>query len=434
MSELEAVAPSAPEVPPPPAQPLAPVAAGERIEIIDVVRGMALFGILAANIRGFAGPAITYFAPHLFWPAPADRWAQAFVDAFIQGKFITIFATLFGVGFGVQVDRALRRGGTSFNWTWARRCAVLLLFGLVHGLLIWFGDILLVYASVGFFLLLFKKRQDKTLIRWAIISACVPVLLMVTVFIASQFGHGPSGGPKTPTAAEIAHQRDVFSHGTWMQVEAERASDAVNDNWKYLPFMFWHILSLFLAGLILWRKGFFQPTPESLPRYRKLAAIAVPLGIVGNVALVAIRWVLSPAMMPTNPMAFAVGLLSAVSVPLLSLGYITLIVLLLHSARWHALVARFAYIGRTAFSNYLLQSIVGTLVFYSYGLGLFGQVGPAVLLPATVVFFALQVVLSRWWLERYRFGPMEWVWRRLTYRSPLPMRRGGAGALAPAAP
>ena len=91
---------------------------------------------------------------------------------------------------------------------------------------------------------------------------------------------------------------------------------------------------------------------------------------------------------------------------------------------WHARIHRFAYIGRTAFSNYLLQSILGTLIFYSgFGLGLFGRVGPAWLLPVTVAIFAVQVFLSRWWLERYRFGPMEWVWRRLTYPGPLPMRK-----------
>src|SRR6185436_12565652 len=113
MSDIDLPAPAVPpDVPPPPAEPapppmpLAPVAAGERVEIIDVVRGMALFGILAANIRGFAGPASTYFMPQLFWPALHDRIAQALIDTFIQGKFITIFATLFGVGFGVQVERS----------------------------------------------------------------------------------------------------------------------------------------------------------------------------------------------------------------------------------------------------------------------------------------------------------------------------------------
>src|SRR5215210_7814132 len=129
-------------------EPLVPVAPAERVESIDILRGLALFGILAANIRGFAAPAAVYFAPHLFFHAFPDKLAQAFIDAFVQGKFITIFAFLFGVGFAVQLERADARGAR-FTWTYVRRMLILFCFGLVHGLLIWFGDILLVYALTG---------------------------------------------------------------------------------------------------------------------------------------------------------------------------------------------------------------------------------------------------------------------------------------------
>src|SRR5512134_1246588 len=136
-------------------EPLRPVSSSERVETIDILRGLALFGILAANIRGFAGPPSTYFMPHLFWTALHDRIAQAFVDTFIQGKFIAIFAFLFGVGFAVQFDRARTRSAR-FGRHYSRRLLVLLLLGLVHGVLIWFGGILLIYALAGFLLLLFQ--------------------------------------------------------------------------------------------------------------------------------------------------------------------------------------------------------------------------------------------------------------------------------------
>jgi len=426
MSELDPSAPAAtPDpsaiAPPPPALPLAPVAARERIELIDVLRGMALFGILAANIRGFAGPAATYFMPHLFWPALNDRIAQAFIDTFIQGKFITIFATLFGVGFGVQTERALSRGG-KFNWTWARRCLVLLAFGLVHGILIWFGDILLVYALTGLLLLPFKRRENRTLKIWAIVMYLVPVLLMLGAIAAAQMGATPPP-EKIPTAAAIEKTRELFSNGTWLAIEKARANDVVSHNWLYFPFFFWEILGLFLTGLLLYRRGFFTPSLESIPRYRRLMAWTLPLGIAGNAAIVAMIWIFKPSPMPTTPLAGVIGFLHTFAVPCLSLGYICLVVVLFHSAKWHGVVHRFAAIGRTAFSNYLLQSVLGTLIFYSYGLGFFGQVGPALLLPMTIVIFAIQVAISRWWLTQYRFGPMEWVWRRLTYGGPLPMRR-----------
>jgi len=130
-------------------EPLAPVAPVERVDTIDILRGLALFGILAANMRGFAGPAGTYFMPERFWPALHDRLAQALIDTFVQGKFLAIFAFLFGVGFAVQFERA---EGRRFGWTYARRALLLIAFGLVHGLLIWFGDILLMYGLTGLFL------------------------------------------------------------------------------------------------------------------------------------------------------------------------------------------------------------------------------------------------------------------------------------------
>jgi uncharacterized protein len=407
--------------PAPPPEPLRPVSTSERVDTIDILRGLALFGILAANIRGFAGPALTYFTPHLFWPALHDRLAQAFVDTFIQGKFITIFAFLFGVGFAVQFERAEVRGAR-FARTYARRLGVLLLFGLVHGLLIWFGDILLVYALDGFLLLLFRKRTDKTLKIWAAISLLLLPLLMTGMFIASQVGAKmpPMPGPKPEV---IAKEADIYENGSFSQIQEQRAGDAVKHNWGFFPFFGWHVLGLFLIGMLAWRRRFFHPTPESLPKYRTAMVWGFAIGVTGNIAATAIKWFFSPPPMPTTPIAFAFMVIGNIATPALSLGYICLVVLICQSAAVRAKLRAFAAIGRTALSNYLLQSIVGTLLFYSYGLGLFGDFGPAVLLPMTFAIFAIQLLLSPWWLARFRFGPVEWVWRRLTYGGPLPMRR-----------
>jgi len=407
--------------PPPPAEPLAPVAPAERVEIIDIIRGMALFGILAANIRGFAGPALTYFEPHLYWSALHDRIAQAFIDTFVQGKFITIFAFLFGVGFSVQLERSLSRAG-KFGRTYARRLFILFVFGLIHGLLIWWGDILFVYALTGFLLLLFRKRKSKTLVGWAIGAYMVPVLLMTAAFVASQMGHAPKGPPR-PTVEVLRKVTATFADGSWMEIERERARDAVRRNWAFTPIFFTHVLALFLAGSLAWRKGLFTPSPESLSKYRTVMWIGFAVGITGNVVITVLRWVNDVPMMPTTPLAAGLGLLGAVTTPALSIGYLCLVILLCQREVWLVRLRRFAAVGRTALSNYLLQSILGTLLFYSYGLGLFGRVGPAWLLPLTFVIFALQVVLSQWWLARYRYGPTEWLWRSLTYGRRLPLAR-----------
>lgn len=422
--ELAPPPPVAVETPPPPPpapEPLAPVAASERVEIIDIIRGLALFGILAANIRGFAGPAVTYLMPHLYWPAFHDRLAQAFITTFVQGKFITIFAFLFGVGFAMQLDRASARGGR-FGWTYARRLGILVLFGLIHGLLIWFGDILLVYALIGFLLLFFRKRRDKTLAIWAAIGLLFFPLLSTAAFIAFQAGIEPPAFP-LPTADELAKLTATFSSGSWIAIQKQRMSDAVAQNWGFMWLYGIQILGLFLLGMIAWRRRFLQPAPESLPRYRTAMWWGLGIGITGNVAASIVRWFDEPSPMPSTPLAYGATLAQLLGTPALSLGYVCLAIVLCHDPAWRARLQRFGAVGRTALTNYLLQSILGTLIFYSYGLRQFGKAGPALLLIPTVVIFALQVMLSVWWLERYRFGPVEWLWRRLTYGGPLPLAR-----------
>jgi len=403
---------------PTPPEPLRPVSLSERVDTIDILRGLALFGILAANIRGFSGPPITYLAPHLFWTALHDRIAQAFVDAFIQGKFITIFAFLFGVGFAVQFERASARGA-KFGWTYSRRLFVLLLFGLVHGLLIWFGDILLMYALDGFLLLLFRKRRDKTLVIWAVILLSIMPLMMTGAFIATQFGAKLPN--LKPSAAEIAKAADVYANGTWLEIQKQRMPDAVKHNWAFFPAIAAQILGLFLLGILAWRKRFFHPTPGSLPRYRATMWWGLVVGVTGNVAITIVRF-FDPSPMPTTWPKFSMLLVYAISALALSLGYVCLVIVICQDERWRIRLRRFGAVGRTALTNYLLQSVIGTLIFYNYGLGFFGA-GPAVLLPLTFLIFAAQLYASFWWLARYRFGPVEWLWRRLTYKGPLPMRR-----------
>lgn len=410
-----------PEPPSPPPEPLAPVGASERIETLDILRGLALFGILAANIRGFAGPALTYFMPHLYYTKFGDRLAQAFIDTFVQGKFITLFAVMFGVGFGVQLERSMSREGR-FGWTYARRLFVLLLFGLVHGLLIWWGDILLVYALIGFILLLFRKRKDKTLIIWAIAGYSVPILLTIAAFTATQLGYAPPPFPE-PSAAQLQELTTKFASGSWPEIQMQRMKDVLTRNWGLFPIMMWQILALFLTGVLLWRRRLFHPTPESLPKYRTAMWVGFAIGVPGNLAVTTTRWLLDLSPMPTTPLAALTNVLQFVSIPCLSLGYLCLVILLCNDDVWLARLRRFGAVGRTALSNYLLQSVIGTLIFYSYGLGLFGKVGPAILLIFTVVIYGLLVLASEWWLTRYRFGPVEWLWRSLTYKKRFPMVR-----------
>jgi uncharacterized protein len=426
-TEIDVPPPASTELtipPPPPEDPLRPVAPRERVHLIDIVRGLALFGILAANIRGFSGPAITYFAPHLMWPSFPDRLAQAFVDTFIQGKFITIFAFLFGVGFAVQLDRA--EGKARFEGTYAKRLLILAGIGVIHGLLIWFGDILVWYALTGLLLIAFRKASNKVVIIVAVIAWMVPVLLTTAAFTAALAGVMPKmPGPKPE---EIQRLVAIFTNGSFLEVTVQRAKDALLHNWVFVIVGFAQILGLFLFGLLAWRKRFFHPTAETLPKYRRAALVGLGLGIPMSVGAAYMRWVNHMGPMPRTWPDYGTTLLGAFSTPLLSLGYVCTIILLCQSETWRSLFRGPAAIGRTALTNYLLQSVIGTLLFYGYGFGLFG-IGPAWLLLFTVAIYAVQAIISPLWLKYFRYGPVEWLWRRLTYRGPLPMRREEPAAL-----
>ncbi len=405
---------------------IGPIAAAERVELIDIVRGLALFGILAANMRGFAGPAGAYFDPSIYWGGMPDRIAQAVIDTFIQGKFVTIFACLFGVGFAVQLERGAAKG-VKIGRVYARRLGILAAFGIVHGLLIWFGDILLPYALIGFLLLLFRRRRDSTLVAWAVVGQLVPIVLLSLALLASRVSTEPIKGPKAPSAAELVRNVEIFATGSWGEIQEQRATEVVTTNWGMFPFFFLPLLGLFLIGALAWRHRFFNPTPESLPRYRKWMWIGLAVGLTGNALSTAIRWILHAPPFPPTPMTIAVQVIQMVAVPMLSLGYVCGVVVLCADPAWHRRLAPFGAVGRMALSNYLLQSLICTLIFYSYGLGFFGTIGPALLIIPTVAIYAAQPVLSTWWLRRFRFGPCEWLWRTLTYGHVQPMRVENGG-------
>ena len=200
------------------AKPVGPVSLSERILFIDILRGMALFGILAANMRAFVAPIDAYGDIGVLFHGRADVLAQWFIDTFIQGKFITIFSFLFGMGFAIQLSRAEARG-TRFLSFYPRRLLALALFGLIHGLLIWAGDILLTYALSGAILLLFRNRQQKTLLWWAGGLFALPIVVS-SVFLAIYFSRFRPAWmtPKPTDMQKLYNVINVYSHGTMRQI------------------------------------------------------------------------------------------------------------------------------------------------------------------------------------------------------------------------
>ncbi|MFZ5638348.1 MAG: DUF418 domain-containing protein [Pseudomonadota bacterium] len=413
--------------------PLHPVAAAERIEAMDVLRGVALLGILLMNIEAFVGAptsALTGLDPSL---TGADRVADAAVFVLVQGKFYLLFSLLFGMGFAVMMARA-NAAGRPFFPLYLRRTLALLAIGLAHLLLIWSGDILTMYALIALpLLLIFRTVPWRQLPYWA---AALYLLNVLALFGMNALGSIAQLEPTVAAemdkalqaqAAEMQRlveaERAAYGAGTYLEAVAQRARDAQ----ALLPVMLFisgQVLGMFVLGAWFVGSGAIA-RPEAFPRfYRVLRWIALPIGLVAM--LVSFR------MMPTVEYdRLDVGTGAATSLALLAalpmcLGYVAWILRGLESAlspvlRWVAPA------GRMALTNYLGQSLICTLIFYGYGLGAFERLPRLWQIPFAFALFAAQVAFSRWWMARYRFGPAEWLWRAVTYRQWPPMRRSAAG-------
>jgi len=394
-------------------QPAAAISpARQRITTLDVLRGFAIFGILIVNMLWFSGVRSFAINAELQWIGFGDRVVLWFIQFFAEGKFFSMFSFLFGLGFAMQMQRAETRG-VRFASFFSRRMLILFLFGVAHALLLSAGDILISYALLGFVLLLFRKRSNKTLL----IAAGICLLLPVLSTMAS--GPPPEITPETesyygPTAQEIAR---IYSTGTFLEVARHRASEAIGYLFGVIFSLAYNIFAMFLLGLYAQRIGLFQNISSHLPLVRKVLWWGLGLGVVGNLVHVieTERAVLAFWPGPLGIFAFTVG------APALCLFYIAGITLLLQKTEWQKRLAPLASVGRMALTNYVLQSLICSLLFNGYGFGLYNRVSPLAGLGLTVLIFLLQIPLSVWWLRRFRFGPLEWVWRSLTYgqRQPL---------------
>ncbi|HLW75677.1 MAG TPA: DUF418 domain-containing protein, partial [Bryobacteraceae bacterium] len=359
-----------------------PITSGERILYIDVLRGMALFGILAANMRAFSAPPSLYGNIRPLFHSMPDLIAQGFIDIFIQGKFITLFSFLFGLGFAVQLSRAEARGAKFMSF-YPRRLLALAGFGLIHGLLIWWGDILLTYAFAGGLLLFFRKRGGKTLLWWAGSIFVTPILVTAGLNIAGLLHHGPFAQPYHPFhLSRVTATLWVYAHGSPLEILKQNWILWLQDTLPSQSFAI-YALSLFLAGMWVYRSGIVEHLDQYRPLLKRLCAICIPAGIAANAIVV---W--AQLQTPTGHPTIAEFIGNAFDLPsahLLSLGYASGLALLFLKDSWRRRLSGFAAIGRMALTNYLMESILCTLFYSSYTTGTYGHVGPAVGLIPTVI-------------------------------------------------
>ena len=403
-----------------------------RLITLDALRGFAVMGILAMNIVAFAMPFWAYITPLAYGgETQAERTAWFLSYVLLDGKMRGFFSLLFGASLMLIIERADAKGESAAKVHYSRMFW-LALIGLAHFYFIWFGDILFLYAAAGCLAFLFRKWEPQRLIKWALIIFSLHLLLWGLQFVglqALQFVATQPGASvdvakmykeimaSPEFAFNTAHQLEVH-RGDYAGIVAEKLG-----NWGK-PFggllqSIGETLPLMMIGMALKKNGFLTGQWERAEYVRWARKLIIP-GLILS-ALIGTMIVMSDYNRITTIASFFIW--SAIPRTMLTIGYAAVLMLVIARYANSGFIARVAAAGRAAFTNYLGTSIVMTTIFYGYGLGLFGYVGRIELWLFVIGAWIVMLLWSKPWLERFLYGPFEWVWRSLARMKLQPIRR-----------
>jgi uncharacterized protein len=398
---------------------------GERIAVVDVLRAFSLFGIIATHAgNGYLagqppGPDFMLFSP-------LDRLVSNLDTLLTFGKFFTIFSFLFGLSFAIQLRNATLKGAPfAGRFTW--RLVVLALIALVHGAY-FTGDILIVYAFLGLLLIPFRKMKTRTLVITALILIFnVPGLLLAILQLGAhpspeQIARNAELQAQFMQAAQRAYE--IKQSGTLAELAQSNLTMGLLSKCMFMIFTgrLWITFGLFLLGMCAGRAEIFRGTESDRRFFRRLMWPA------GSVALITtVLEIMRPSGMQVTSVADLLSWFSfTVQQVSLSAFYLAAVTLLYWRKPESGLLPSLAPLGRMGLTTYLMQTVFGVVVFYGLGFGLLGKVGMAAAAGAGIAFFVLQIFIAQAWMSRFRLGPVEWLWRSLTYFSAQPIRRAQA--------
>ena len=393
-----------------------PIKGSERIDVMDALRGFALIGIFLMNIEWFSRPFQEFTTGLPQGLGMLDSMASVGVYVLVQGKFWVLFSLLFGMGFAVMADRA-KASGRNFFGPYLRRTIMLMVFGLAHIWLMWIGDILHAYALAAIVALIFYAVRGSAL--WIVGGGAYLGIFGLLWLLGFAMQWMPEEAMRE-AGAEMAKQVQqgdaaavVYSTGSFAEISALRITEFFSLVAGNLFVLVPVAGGVFLIGMWFVRSGVLANSKDHLPLFRKLALVFLPLGALAMAG--SLSYGLSFDMstdlfkMLQSMSSFAIANL------FLAIAYLSLFVLAFHSALGNRIGRILAPAGRMALTNYLGQSLICSFLFYGYGLGWYGQVSRGDQVLLVFVIFALQVVFSHWWMARFRYGPLEWLWRAVTY-------------------
>jgi len=390
-----------------------PTPPDERIVSLDAIRGVAVLGILVINVRVFAMPEAVLFNPTVYGDfTGANYWVWLLGHLFAESKFITLFSALFGASILLFLDGKDAETGPGL---FRRRNVLLLGIGLAHAYLLWYGDVLVAYAVLGFLLVQFRDRSPRLL-------AAYGLLFMFAPFVSELFSavvQGPSviADQWDPAAAALQQEVETYRSGWVTQLDHRVPTALERQTSGFLGSTMWRAGGAMFFGMALYRWGVLTGERSSRSYWRLVAGGVVGLAVVG-----AGVWYIEASDWAADAALYWLQFNHWGSL-LVAGGYVGAVTLY---CRWRPdgpLTRGLAAVGRMALTNYLLQTLLATTIFYGHGLGLFGSLSRVELAGVVLAIWALQVPLSVLWLRYFNYGPVEWRWRMLTYGSKPPLRR-----------
>lgn len=417
------------------AESAGPVTARERIVSLDLLRGVALLGILPMNIQAFSMISAAYLNPTVYGDFHgANYWVWYFCHLLADEKFMTIFSMLFGAGIFLMTSHVEAAGRKPAGLHY-RRMGWLVLFGLMHSYLLWFGDILVCYGLCGMVAYGYRKMSPRKLIAYGLVFIAVASILFV--WMAWSLPTMPAAkseflreGIWEPTPTMKAHELAAYRSG-WLGEMGQRANDSLTGEVSGFIFLaFWRVEGCMLIGMALFKLGVFSAQRAAKLYWGFIAAavlIGFPAILYGVHHDIAAGWDFRQAFFIGSQFNYWASML-------VSLGWVGATMLVFQSATLRRFTRPVAAVGRMAFSNYIFDTVVCTTIFYGFGFGMFGKVSRVTQIEIVLAIWTAQLILSSIWMQYFQFGPLEWLWRSLTYWKRQPFRKvvqvGGAMANA----
>jgi uncharacterized protein len=398
---------------------LQPTELSTRIQSLDIIRGVALLGILLMNIQSFSMPDAAYLNPTVYGDLNGlNFWVWSLSHVLIDSKFMAMFSMLFGAGVLLFLQHAEVKHGNGFALHY-RRMGWLLLFGLVHAYLIWSGDVLFLYAVCGFWIYFFRNVSPRNL--W--ISGLIFLFVGWFFNALTQWGLGYMSDDElksmsvdwAPSAQAILADTNAFT-GSWVEQFNLRSENAFfMQTFVLLYLMLWRAGGLMLIGMALYKQGIFTGGVKNQALLRNSLICLIPgfaIVVYGVIFNFQHNWDMAFSQ-------FGGSQFNYIGSVLVALGYVYGMAYIVQNNWLSGISSRLASVGRMAFTNYISHSLICTFIFYGFGLGLYGSFErwEQVLLVFSI--WALQLIGSPAWLTKFKYGPLEWGWRRLTYWNPL---------------